>query len=328
MKQEYRLTAGVNARLPQLDGTAPLREASADDLRVLLALALSDYRGTVDEMAKATGISLTRAAAAVEYWLGAGVIAPVTSEYLPSDDLPKGSAADDARFIGEHRLQECLDTCAHILGKMLNPAEINILVAVLNELDVGELYLIILLDFCVNRLHVRGVKYLERTAKSLCDRGIRTPDALDAYIKRYEAAHSHEGEIRRLYGFGDRTLTEKERDILEKWFGVRRYDQEVIAIAYDLTVNSAKRVTLSYTDRILEEWYRQGVKTPGEVEAYLAARRENAPKPRGRQGGGRPALKQPASFDTGNFFEAALNRLQITPDKPSGAEGGQDGKPQ
>ncbi len=308
MSYTYRLTQGTATRLPHM--TSHMREASGDDLRVLMALAISGYSATVEELAKATGCSLSRAAASLEYWLDAGILVGEETKHLVSDDLPKGGSADNAREIKEHELRPCLETCAAILDKLLNPSEIGVLVAIIRELGVEEAYLVTLLDYCVNKLDKRGVRYLEKVAVNLCDRGIHTLPALEEYIRRQDAVHSMEGKIRKMWGMGERALTEKEREILDRWINTYQYPMDVIAIAYDLTVNRADKVTLRYTDKILASWYQMGLCTVSEIDAYLAEEASNrAPAPKKK-----PASKA-ASFDVGSFFEDALKRSYNTDTK-------------
>lgn len=310
MAQRYELKTGVTLRLPPLAGTPLLRDASADDLRVLLALAESGYTAGVEALSRATGLTLTRTAAALEKWLESGAVAAREEDtkppYLVSDELPRGRALDDARVISEKKLRGCLDTCALLLKKQLNPSEVGILVALVNDLGVSEYYLTTLLTHCAETLGVRGVKYLEKTAVSLCDRGIRSDAALDEYIRASENARAHEGAVRRLYGLGARELTPTEHECLIRWFNAYGYDMEVVGLAYDRTVASANKVNIRYTDKILADWHRLGLKTAAEVEDYLRRESENAPAPK-RKPAAKP-VKAPVSFDTAAFFESALKR--------------------
>ena len=307
MADTYLLGRAVAARLPALSGSAALREASADDLRVLLTLALEDYDASVNRLAELTGLTLTRTAAAVDYWLGTGLLSQGVAHAV-EDTLPRGSAADDARVIGELELKECLETCSAILGKLLNPSEIGILVAIVNDLGVTQSYLITLLDFCVNTLGKRGVKYLEKVALSMADKGITTDASLDEYIKVYEQIHSNEGQIRRLWGLGSRSLTQKEQDMLYTWFHTWGYGMEIIGRAYDLTAETASRVTLSYTHKILADWHAQGLKDLASVEAYLSTKREQGAKPTAPRKTKKPAGLSSSSFDVEDFFSRALSR--------------------
>ena len=301
----YRLTMGMTYRLPAMN-TPAMKGANQDQLRVLLSLSQSGYTLGVEAVAKQCGISLTTAATAIDYWLEAGVIEPLdTPSRLVDDSLIHGSAADDARVIRDEELHGCLESCAQILGKLLNPAEINVLVAILNDLGASEAYLITLLDFCVNKLEKKNLRYVERTAISLFDRGITTVEALDEYIRRQEAVRTNEGQLRKLWGIGERTLTDKEKGYLDSWFNDFGYPMDVIGIAYDITVNNTGKAPLSYAHKLLSNWHQNGLKTVAEVEAYLAAQKKNSPKPKAAP------KKQPlatTSFDITSAFEIALQR--------------------
>ncbi len=318
MKNGYTPTKGIACRLPDLKNSPALREASGDDLRVLMHLALTDYAASVEEVATTLGISLTRAAAGIEYWTNAGILSQggtAKCASLPVDDLILGTAKEDALEIKERRLKDCLDACAEVLGKLLNPSEINILVGLITNYEISESYLITLLDFCVSRLGVRGVKYTAKVAATLFEDGIRTDAALDAYIQRYETVHSNEGQIRRLFGLGTRSLTKKEDAMLARWFIDYGYDMEIVGAAYDITVNTAEKVTLSYTDKILAGWHAAGLRTLAEIDAYIAKQKEaRTPAPAKKKKGGAAPLAT-SSFDVNNFFESALERSYGTTDK-------------
>jgi DnaD/phage-associated family protein len=259
-------------------------------------------------------LTLTRTAAAMEYWLDAGVIAEETHTYLVDPDLPRGSAAEDAAVIREEDLAACIEACGQILGKLLNPSEIGTLVAILRELSVSEAYLVSLLNYCVNTLDKKGVKYAEKVAISLCERGITTAEALEEYIKRQEQVHSVEGQIRRLFGMGARMLTDKEREILDRWVNIYGYDMDIIAIAYDITTALADKVSIRYADKIIAAWHQQGLKTVAEIEAFVESERKSRKASHTKK----PAAKgksEATSFDVNAFFEDALSRSYNTDKK-------------
>ena len=312
MPTKYRLTEGATVRLPAM--TPAVMEANADALRVLLALAHSGYNADVESLSKGLDLTLTRTAAAVEYWLEAGVIAPEKHTYLVDPDLPRGSAADDAAVIREEDLAACIDTCSSIMGKLLNPSEIGTLVAILRELSVSEAYLVALLNYCVDTLEKKSVKYVEKVAISLWESGITTAEALEEYIKRQEQVHSIEGQIRRLFGMGARLLTDKEREILDRWVNTYHYEMDIIAIAYDITTTLAERVSIRYADKILTAWYQQGLKTVAEVEAFVESERKSRKPAKTRKRGG-TGKSEATSFDVNAFFEDALSRSYNTDEK-------------
>ncbi len=306
MSEKYTPVSPKNHLLPTLT-REQLTGANEDALRVLLALSDCGYNATVNELSKATGMGLSKTATALEYWLTEGVIregdAPA---HLPEAELIPGGAAQDAAVIREKELKECLDLISHILGHLLNPTEIGVLVSIINDLGVSAAYLTTLTDYCVNTLGRSGVKYVEKVAMTLSDKGIVGEDALDEYIRGQEAVRGAEGQIRRLWGIGSRALTQKETDMLGKWLCDYGYNMDVIGAAYDITANTASRVTLSYADKILTEWYTLGIRDLGGVEAHLEEKKK-APKPMGakKKTQGKPSVM---SYDVNDFFKAALER--------------------
>ena len=323
MKTEYTILMGSHeVSLPDLMGTDALREAGEEEWRVLFALASYGYSATEQELARATALKKARVAEALSFWCESGVLAasgaPASAAETPeralsperkkmpvaSSDLPQATAAESAQIIDEDALQGCLETCSVILGKQLTSAEITKIVSLMRELDVSQDYIITLLDFCVNRLGKRGVRYFETTAISLYDEGVHTHTDLDRYIRRYEAAHSDEGRVRTLFGLGERTLTKKETEMLMRWFSDYGYNMDIVGIAYDIMVNTTAKATLAYTDKILARWHEAGLHTVADIEAALE-KEKNAPRPAVK---GKASAPKNTSFDVGDFFEQALIR--------------------
>ena len=302
----YKLSSGMTYRLPSFTATPEMRGANADQLKVLLCLAQQGYNATIDNLAKGCGMSLSATACALEYWLESGIVETLDApSQLTSDELIHGTAAEDARVIGEEELHGCLETCAQIMGKLLNPAEINALVAILTNLGVTEDYLITLLDFCVNRMGKQHIRYVEKTAVGLYDQGIHTLEALNDYIRRYDAIHSVEGQIRKMWGIGARAFTKAEETHLNRWLNEFRYGLDIIGIAYDITVNNLGKAPFSYANKLMSSWHQNGLKTASEIEAYLEEQKKS---------GGKKAPAKPkqqlatSSFDITSAFEIALQR--------------------
>ena len=70
--------------------------------------------------------------------------------------------------------------------------------------------------------------------------------------------------------------------------------KKLIKEAYERTVAKAGKASVPYCNSILEDWYANGIKTPEDVKA-AAEGKKNAAQVRG-------------SFETDDFFGAALNR--------------------
>ena len=85
--------------------------------------------------------------------------------------------------------------------------------------------------------------------------------------------------------------------MLQKWceFG---YGIDVVQRAYESTVGATNTPSPAYANAILERWNSEGLRTAAEIDAKLAE--EAVAKGEGTSLGN--------SFDTEEFFEAALQR--------------------
>ena len=120
---------------------------------------------------------------------------------------------------------------------------------------------------------------------------------MQVHLKRQDAADDAEAELRRMFGIGKRALIKREREAFFRWTAEWEMPCEVIARAYEIAVSRTKEPSIPYTNAILEKWRAEGLRTAEDVDRFEAERRP--------VGAGVPAG---ASFDTDDFFEAALKR--------------------
>ena len=214
-----------------------------------------------------------------------------------ADELPTYSSGELADMMEKREsLRLLIDEAQNIFGKMFNLHEVNILVGLVDYLQLDGEYILVLLAHC-RRMELKSLRAVERYAISLIDQGIGTAPALEARVQELEAAHTLEGKVRSMFGLKSRALTSKEKKFIAAWIGFG-YGEEVIRRAYEITVNATGEPSLSYANAILERWHADGLATPEEIDRRLQAEREAKT--------GKTTLGN--SFDTDDFFEAALKR--------------------
>ena len=327
---------------------ASILNAGADgvQLRVLLWLASDpSLLRKVRQLAKLADCTADEARAAIRFWQEAGTVtvdgegeaipAMASAETAPTtekaeetkpkkpartllrraDELPTYTSTELADLLeARASVRILVDEAQRILGKLFNPSELNILVGMLDYLSLSEESILLLLAHC-KRIGKTNLRAIEKYAYSLVDRGITEPAALEEEICVLEELHSFEGEIRTLFGMKSRALTEREAKMLRAWrsFG---YGIEIVRLAYELTVNATSDPSLPYANAILERWNAEGLRTEEEIRASMEASAGDAEGPRGQRNrkggkGGKTASVKPSlgnSFDTDDFFEAALQR--------------------
>ena len=293
--------------------TEHLKKAAKNDLIVLLALAADATLCKAEDPAAAlsakTGVAVSDVRASLSFWRGTGLIAwqetaenaaaaPVEKavaapKVIADKGLPDYTSAELSAIIDDKskNMKELIRECEHVMGKIFNRAEVGVLAGMVDHLGLDGEYVLVLLTHCV-KMGKRSMRYVEKTALSLFDDGITDAKALADYLRRVEALAEVEGQIRSLFGLGDRKLSSKEKKMLEAWVGTMQYDMDVIRLAYEANADATHAPNLSYTDSILQRWHAAGYRTAADVERDMEEYRRKK--------------KNGSSFEANDFFEAAV----------------------
>ncbi len=296
-----------------------LDTATPEQLRALMWL-VSDLSliSKHKQLAKLTGCDAVTARNAIDFWCGCGVLgnasenavpvmatvsveAPVKKKLQRADELPNYTSTELAELLeARASVRILIDEAQRILGKMFNPNDVNIMVGMLDYLGMNEECILLLLAHC-KKIGKSNLRAIEKYAYTLIDKGINDVEAMEDEICRVEAMHTFEGEVRALFGMKSRALTSKESKMLASWLSFG-YDINIVRMAYEITVNATGEPSVAYANAILEKWNANSWKTEAEIEAGMNVEREK----REGSNGANKALGN--SFDTDDFFEAALQR--------------------
>ena len=325
MKKNEKINLTIKTPLSQSVWNA-LASADENDLRVMLALALASEgeREDIDGLLSKLELEAGELDASIKYWCGAGLLKKgrksakaasgdtakreepkKTAEPLHrggklerKSEMPSYSSTELAELIEKRSITaEFINEAQRVVGKIFNTHEVNILVGMIDYIGFDEASVIIILSHMVN-LGKRSLRYAEQLAFSLYDEGITDAEALQLRLKKMEGYTKTESEVRAMFGMTGRSLTTKEKKFLRAWIENMGFDTEVIRLAYDITVDAIHEPAPAYANIILEGWYALGLTT---TEAIAAAEDEKKQKKKATKPDGN-------SFDTDEFFEAALRR--------------------
>lgn len=321
---KYKLNFGTNASAMPADAAAHLLRASLCDMRVLVYLCSVHGNADTDGIAQVVGFSKEEVIASLSFWRGASIVVSDEEGYAdckkqevkrealtPPSEKPKKKIARDAKLpqytseqltgILESRAETALliDECQNILGKILNIHEINVLIGLMDYLELDVEYILLLVKHCMEN-GKRTLHYIEKTAFGLYDEGIHTSGELTAELSRREAAISAEGRIRSIFGIGTRALTTREKKEISSWVNDMKYPMPVIEMAYEITVDATSKPTLHYANTVLERWHSEGLDTVEKIKESYKDKKDKS--------GARNAPDAPASFDTDEFFDAAVKK--------------------
>ena len=316
--------------------TEEFREASAAELKVLVALIESGGCISDDELSDKLEVSKARVSAAIALWQESGVITPrehgkevsffgnkLTEEFPEREvlgELVEESSLSVAKTIRDKRLASLFDEIAAMMGKaMLTPQEIKRISELSSQYELSEEYIATLAAHLLERGNL-SVGGLIRRAMKLSGDGIVTAEHLSEYVKDKEREHDEYMEYRRVFGIFDRTLSPTEKKYLHKWSRELAYGTEIVTMAYDISVMHTSKLSFKYMDTLLSDWAEHGCKTLSECETRYAERKAEldaeAEKNRTANEKRRPSKKTEdtgakvkyGDFDPEEAFRIALSR--------------------
>ncbi len=275
-----------------------LKNAGEAELKVLIYLfAKGDY--SPGEAARELGLSESKVESAVSFWRGAGVIE------LSSVKNAKKSGSQvnlyqtyDSKILSEaveknNDFRSVCEMVGELLGRLLNKNDYNSLYYLYDYVGLPADFICGVAEYCTGGKKF-SMQYMMKTALGLNDDGIDSYEKLEEHLSRKEKSKRNTNKLRKLCGMGERELTAKESEFVDRWFLTWSLPFELVKLAYEKTVDATGKVQFAYMNSILKSWNENGFKTTDDVKA----------------GDKKEAVE--SSFDEDEFFEAAVKRSMNT----------------
>ncbi len=293
---KYEINYGNGVVSVPASALEKLSGAGESELKVLLAVCSG-----VEDIVAATGCDGTAVDSALAFWRGAEILSGEKKaperKVSRHATVPAYTGEELSRIIDENGLAMIIDECQSLTGRVFNITEVNRIAALNSYLGLSGEYILLLFSYCAEHGKTT-LKYIEKTAYDLYDRGIDSTEALEEYIRREEEKHSLEVKLRKLFGFGERSLTPAEKKHIAAWSDEYSYSYDIIEEAYNITVEKTGKLSLPYLSKILSNWYGKNLRTIEDVRTSLAEyEKAKQQKP-----------EDNSSFDVDEFFELALKR--------------------
>ena len=272
-----------------------LSAASEAEVKTLLVFFASPDI-SISDAARSLGLTVDKVEAAVAFWRGAGIFkdgeekkkaVSDTSSYRNYDAETLANAAEN-----DGGFKMVCEIATEKLGKQLTKNDLSALYYLFDFVRLPSPVICGIIGYCCDK-GKNSMQYIYKKAVALYEEeGIDTPEKLESYIAKREAAETNIGKIRKLFGMGDRELTANEKKTFDKWFVEKNLSFELVHLAYDKTIDNIGKINIKYMDGILNRWFESGFETPEDVESGDSSRNAGTE----------------SSFETDEFIKAALNR--------------------
>lgn len=307
MKIEIKYTGGI-LNLPScVADLAPM--ADEGQLKVLLCLCgnpnyLNDIEPYFTTLSQRLDMNINEIKDCIAFWVKNQVLtaegldiatdSAITTESQLQNREPAYTGKQILSYVEKNKdFRALCNECQAVLGKSFTAQDYNNVMQLKSYFKFSDEYILLLLEHCVD-IEKASWAYIRKTAANLYDEGISSYSKLEEHFSARRNKRSLEYKVRKLFGIGDREFTKTEKSHIEKWIELKT-PIDVITKAYEITVEKTGKVSYSYMAKILDNWHLAGIKTVEDVEKSLTEYKQ----------------KQKISmstFDTDDFFEAALKR--------------------
>ncbi len=307
MKIEIKYTGGILNLPSAVSDLAP--QASEAELKVLLTVVgapqyFADIEPYFTTISNRLSLTVCEIKSALAFWASKGVL---NVEGLDSELVSAAASFDAAQnrepaYTGKQILSyvernkdfaALCNECQEVLGKAFTAHDYNNVMNLKSYFKFSDDYILLLLTHCVE-VEKSSWAYIRKTAQALYDEGISSYTQLDSHFSARRNKRSLEYKIRKLLGIGEREFIKTERTYIEKWIELK-ISIELLTKAYEITLEKTGKASLAYMSKIIDNWLSSGIKTAEDVEKSQ------------EQYKNKQKLSM-STFDTDDFFEAALER--------------------
>lgn len=315
-KLDYRLSP---LRITDKRGFA---DASAAELRVLIALIECGGHTDVTALSNAAAVSRARCISSLALWEEEGVITAnpckengsdlinVVDEFT-TNEIPETPSVDIAESLRDKDLAMVINECAVIMGRAALPTtDIRYITDLYTQFKLSPEYIITLAAHLQKKKKLSGL-LLKKEAEKLYEKEIDTVEALEHHILDEYNVSDSVWEIRRVLGIRNRNLSATEKTVFSRWADEYGFSTEIIALAFDECVKNTGQLSLSYMNTVLTEWHKANCITVEDCKNRCEAGKKKRISSTGNKPRG-PKEKEPkpryGDFDVNDAFLAALER--------------------
>ena len=173
--------------------------------------------------------------------------------------------SEEIRFL----MQEAQAT----FGKTISPAMAATLLAMCDDYGLPVEVVVMLLHYAKD-VGKTGTAYLDSVARDWAESGVFTLEAAEKKLQELEEHRQAWAKVQSAAGLPRRAPSRKEEDAAYRWVYQWKFTGEMLRAAYERCVDNTGKLNISYINKILEGWHKQGARNLQEVEALEAKKKE------------------------------------------------------
>lgn len=235
-----------------------------------------------------------------------------TNVKLKPTNRPNYTNEEIDNFYEQDEIKQLFKMAERIFGKPFNYTDRQVILSLYTWLEIPMDVLAILFTYCSTNGKTR-VRYIEKVAIDWTEKGIDTVSKAEQYIN----VINDYKEILRAFGITNREPIEKEIETMKPWLIDFKMPLDIIKEACTRTILQTGKLAFKYTDTIIKNWHKQGVRTFEDIKrldsSFEQKQNNNTPNPSKQPQTIRPSkfinYEQP-KYDFDKMRELELKRLK------------------
>ncbi len=249
-----------------------LKFSNPKHIKVLIYIMRKNKVENIEDIANFCDVSEYDVKEALLYWADAGILLADNSNTKTEENTKtlqkslKPAREDVAkRGLEDPKIFFLLNETQLKLGRNLKNNETSTLVWLYDDLGLDVSLILMIVEYAIQR-NKANIRFIESVATSWVDKGIdNITDAEEELnlMAMYEQAWA---VVSSAFGIERRKPSEKEKELSLKWVNEWKMSKEMLVLAYEICVDTKSKFIFSYTAKIIESWYKNGSKTPQDVQ--------------------------------------------------------------
>ncbi len=211
-----------------------------------------------EKIADRFSLSPDTAAEIISFWDSKGLFdKPHKPSYSPSE------IAGMQKYNSE--ISGLISTAGAILGKALGQKEQSTVLSLYDWYKLPVEVITILLGHCAETNHT-SLSYIEKIALDWSEKGIKTSEEAEDYLKLYYGDFS---KVLKAFGITGRMANSKEKKYMEKWLVQYKLPLELVVEACEQATINTGKVSWKYADTTLTDWHKDGITTVEQAKKHM-----------------------------------------------------------
>ncbi len=183
---------------------------------------------------------------------------------LLQSEQPKNTAEKLVESRKDNRIKEMHEIIEKMYGRPLSSIEMTLYQRWMSEYSFTPEVIILMLEDCFNRGRKESA-YIKQVALNWYNSGVKTSEDAEKYMIIHREKWEKYFKVMSFLGF-KRPPTQKEEELMDKWFAKFKLDLEIILEACAKTT-AISQPNFRYIDKIISDWHSKGFTTIDQIRS-------------------------------------------------------------